>query len=49
MKKEKTELKHFCSLKLPHYIIPKIISFTDYLPRTSTGKIDRKKLESESV
>ncbi len=43
------EIKHFCSLKLPHYMIPEIVSFTDYLPRTSTGKIDRKKLERESI
>lgn len=38
------EVKRFCSWKLPHYMIPEIISIVDALPRTSTGKIDRKKL-----
>ena len=38
------EIKHFCSKKLPHYMIPEMICFIDALPRTSTGKIDRKSL-----
>ncbi len=37
----------FCSKKLPHYMIPESISFVDSIPRTSTGKIDRKKIEKE--
>lgn len=38
------DIKSYCSKKLPHYMIPEIISVIDALPRTSTGKIDRKKL-----
>jgi amino acid adenylation domain-containing protein len=38
------EVKRFCSKKIPHYMIPEIITIVDSLPRTSTGKIDRKKL-----
>lgn len=38
------EIKGFCSKKLPHYMIPEIISVAEAIPRTSTGKIDRKNL-----
>lgn len=42
------EVKHFCSKKLPNYMVPDLITITDLLPKTSTGKIDRKKLEKET-
>lgn len=43
------DIKLFCSKKLPHYMIPEIISIVDALPRTSTGKIDRKILAGNNV
>ncbi len=43
------DLKHFCSKKLPHYMVPEVIIVTGHLPKTSTGKIDRKLLEKESL
>ena len=43
------DIKLFCSKKLPHYMIPEIISILDALPRTSTGKIDRKKLSETDL
>lgn len=36
-------LKH-CSKQLPRYMIPEIIEFSDSLPKTSSGKTDRRKL-----
>ncbi|MBI5049315.1 MAG: amino acid adenylation domain-containing protein [Nitrospirae bacterium] len=42
-------VQHFCSQKLPHYMVPEAVAITDSLPKTSTGKIDRKKLEKESI
>jgi len=38
------DLKLFCSKKLPGYMLPGEITFVRSMPRTSTGKIDRKKL-----
>jgi amino acid adenylation domain-containing protein len=43
------DVKGFCSRKLPHYMIPEIISIIKALPRTSTGKVDRKKLKEENI
>ncbi len=43
------EVKLFCSQKLTHYMIPEIISIVNAIPRTSTGKIDRKRLASEDI
>jgi amino acid adenylation domain-containing protein len=45
----KNDIRLFCSKKLPHYMIPEVITIIDALPRTSTGKIDRKKLKDESI
>jgi len=42
-------IKLFCSKHLPGYMIPEKISAITSFPRTSTGKIDRKTLEKESV
>jgi amino acid adenylation domain-containing protein len=41
-------LQH-CSLRIPKYMLPELIEFRDSLPKTSTGKIDRVRLASESV
>jgi acyl-coenzyme A synthetase/AMP-(fatty) acid ligase len=41
-------LQH-CSSRIPKYMLPEFIEFRDVLPKTSTGKIDRVKLASESL
>jgi acyl-CoA synthetase (AMP-forming)/AMP-acid ligase II len=43
------DLQGFCSERLPRYMIPELIKFRDALPKTSTGKIDRKLLSQEST
>ena len=35
------ELKSYCSLKLPGYMVPESFEFLDELPKTSTGKVNR--------
>ena len=39
-----TELTGFCRARLPRYMVPDEIEFRDDLPKSSTGKIDRRKL-----
>ncbi len=46
---EKQDILQYCSQQLPKYMIPEIVEFRDYLPATSSGKVDRKKLSSEIV
>jgi amino acid adenylation domain-containing protein len=41
------DLRHFCSEKLPHYMVPEIIEFRESLPKTSTGKINKPALMAE--
>lgn len=41
-------IKQYCAQHLPSYMIPDLIQLTPNLPRTSTNKIDRKKLEQEA-
>jgi len=41
-------LQH-CSMRIPKYMLPELIEFRESLPKTSTGKIDRVRLASESV
>lgn len=41
-------LTEHCASRLPQYMIPERIDLRDSLPKTSTGKIDRVKLASES-
>lgn len=48
-KTEKVEILKYCSKHLPRYMIPEIIEFRDSLPATSSGKVDRKKLNDEMV
>jgi amino acid adenylation domain-containing protein len=43
------ELKRHCAEKLPPYMIPEEIEFRDSLPRTSNGKIDRQRLQRETL
>ena len=42
------ELKKFCAQNLPAYMVPDLFSFVDFLPKTSTGKIDYQKLKEFS-
>ena len=44
-----TELKRHCAEKLPPYMIPQQIEFRDSLPRTGNGKIDRQRLQCETI
>ncbi|HEX2030313.1 MAG TPA: amino acid adenylation domain-containing protein [Actinomycetota bacterium] len=41
-------LIRFCSERLPSYMIPQRFRFSDTLPKTSTGKIDRQALRARS-
>ena len=42
------ELKQFCAHNLPPYMVPDLFSFLDFLPKTSTDKIDYQKLKEFS-
>lgn len=42
------ELKQFCAQNLPTYMVPDLFSFLDFLPKTSTDKIDYQKLKEFS-
>ena len=42
------ELKQFCAQNLPAYMVPDLFSFLDFLPKTSTDKIDYQKLKGFS-
>ncbi|MFC1645683.1 amino acid adenylation domain-containing protein [Candidatus Omnitrophota bacterium] len=41
---KKEEITKYCFKHLPKYMIPEIIELRDFLPTTSSGKADRKKL-----
>ncbi len=43
------ELEHFCSERLPRYMVPELLEIRTELPKTSTGKIDKTSLEKESA
>ena len=40
----KNQILSFCTKSLPKYMLPSLIEFRSQLPKTSTGKIDRKSL-----
>jgi amino acid adenylation domain-containing protein len=40
----KADLQLHCATRIPKYMIPEQIEFCDILPKTSTGKVDRKRL-----
>src|SRR5438552_9582599 len=44
-----TELKRHCAEKLPSYMVPEEIEFRETLLRTGTGKIDRQRLQYETI
>lgn len=43
------EVMRYCNEYLPHYKVPKIIEFIDQLPKTGSGKINKKALEMEML
>lgn len=43
------ELKQFCAQNLPAYMVPDLFSFLEFLPKTSTDKIDYQKLKESSL
>ncbi len=45
----RTDLEQFCSLRLPRYMMPEVLEMRTELPKTSTGKIDKKTLEKENA
>lgn len=45
----KSEIVKHCSKQLPRYMIPEIFEFRDSLPKTSSGKTDRRKLSETMI
>ncbi len=43
------ELKQYCALTLPRYMVPEAVEFRVTLPRTSSGKVDRRALADNSA
>jgi acyl-coenzyme A synthetase/AMP-(fatty) acid ligase len=39
------DLSAFCAARVPRYMVPEIWEFRTELPKTSTGKIDRRSLQ----
>ena len=39
-----TEIQRYCAQRVPLYMIPEPVEFRDNLPKTSTGKVDRREL-----
>ena len=44
-----TDIADELKKRLPEYMIPAVISFTDEIPLSSNGKVDRKKLAEKAV
>lgn len=40
------DLQEWCKSRLERYQYPHVIDFVDQLPRTETGKVDRRKLRA---
>jgi amino acid adenylation domain-containing protein len=41
---DESEILRYCAQYLPRYMVPETIEFRDSLPRTATGKVDKKSL-----
>ena len=46
---DEDELSRFCTSRLPRYMAPELYEFRVELPRSSTGKIDRRALSKEAL
>lgn len=46
---EATDVRMYCSEKIPKYMVPEIVEFRQSLPKTSTGKVDKPALMRDSV
>lgn len=44
---DESELLRFCAERVPNYMVPESVSIRTELPKTSTGKIDRRALSDE--
>jgi amino acid adenylation domain-containing protein len=42
------DIQRHCAKRIPNYMIPEPVVFRDSLPKTSTGKIDRRELAKEN-
>jgi amino acid adenylation domain-containing protein len=40
------DLAAFCEARIPKYMVPELFEFRDILPKTSTGKVDRRSLQA---
>lgn len=45
---DEEELTRFCTARLPRYMAPELYEFRSDLPRSSTGKVDRRALAAEA-
>jgi acyl-coenzyme A synthetase/AMP-(fatty) acid ligase len=45
----KAELVAFCKERIPEYMVPDAFEFRETLPRTSTGKVNRRALATEAA
>ena len=43
------EIKEYCTGKLSHYMVPKIIEFRGEVPKTDIGKVSRRELREEEL
>jgi len=43
---DQAELQQFTALAIPRYMVPESIEFRSALPRTSSGKVDRRALQA---
>lgn len=43
----RADLVRFCADRIPRYMIPEAFEFREMLPKTSTGKVDRRALSAE--
>jgi amino acid adenylation domain-containing protein len=43
------ELTRHCAERIPHYMIPERIELRTHLPKTSTGKVDRRQLAADLI
>lgn len=46
---EATEIRSWCQRELPMYMSPQVVMHIDHLPRTASGKVDRRSLPPPSV